>query len=127
MTRSLDDIIRIEGGQVLATLIRLTGDIDRAEDALQDAVVVAAEVWARDGLPDSPGVPAVLAENTITLPFNDVEALEQAFAETKEVLGGFYLLDCKDLDEALKWAAQIPGAWHGRVEVRHVIDFSQQG
>ena len=37
---SLDEIIRIEGGQVLATLIRLTGDIDRAEDALQDAVVV---------------------------------------------------------------------------------------
>ena len=47
------------------------------------------------------------------------------FAETKEVLGGFYLLDCEDLDEAIRWAAQIPGAWHGRVEVRPVIDFSQ--
>jgi hypothetical protein len=47
------------------------------------------------------------------------------FAETKEVLGGFYLLECKDLDEAIRWAAQIPGAWHGRVEVRPVIDFSQ--
>ena len=47
------------------------------------------------------------------------------FAETKEVLGGFYLLDCADLDEAIRWAAQIPGAWHGRVEVRPVIDFSQ--
>jgi hypothetical protein len=47
------------------------------------------------------------------------------FAETKEVLGGFYLLDCKDLDEAIQWAAQIPGAWHGRVEVRPVVDFSQ--
>lgn len=49
------------------------------------------------------------------------------FAETKEVLGGFYLLDCKDLDEALQWAAQIPGAWLGRVEVRPVIDFSGEG
>ena len=47
------------------------------------------------------------------------------FAETKEVLGGFYLLDCADLDEAIRWAAQIPGAWHGRVEVRPVIDVSQ--
>ena len=47
------------------------------------------------------------------------------FAETKEVLGGFYLLDCANLDEAIRWAAQIPGAWHGRVEVRPVIDFSQ--
>ena len=40
------------------------------------------------------------------------------------MLGGFYLLNCKDLDEALSWAAQIPGAWHGRVEVRPIIDFS---
>jgi hypothetical protein len=47
------------------------------------------------------------------------------FAETKEVLGGFYLLDCADLDEALRWAAQIPGAWMGgTIEVRPVIDFS---
>ena len=51
----LDEIIRIEGGQVLATLIRLTGDIDRAEDALHDAVVVAADAWRRDGVPDKPG------------------------------------------------------------------------
>lgn len=47
------------------------------------------------------------------------------FAETKEVLGGFYLLKCADLDEAIAWAAKIPGAWHGKVEVRPVIDFSQ--
>jgi hypothetical protein len=45
------------------------------------------------------------------------------FAETKEVLGGFYLLDCADLDEALKWAQQIPGAWDGKVEVRPCIEF----
>lgn len=54
----------------------------------------------------------------------DVVTTDGPFAETKEVLGGFYLLDCKDLDEALHWAAQIPGAWHGKVEVRPVIDFS---
>ena len=54
----------------------------------------------------------------------DVITTDGPFAETKEALGGFYLLDCKDLDEALHWAAQIPGAWHGRVEVRPVIDFS---
>lgn len=46
------------------------------------------------------------------------------FAETKEVLGGFYLLECADLDEAIKWASQIPGAWLGRVEVRPCIDFN---
>jgi hypothetical protein len=57
----------------------------------------------------------------------DVVTTDGPFAETKEVLGGFYLLDCSDLDEALKWAAQIPGAWYGRVEVRPCIDFSEGG
>jgi RNA polymerase sigma-70 factor (ECF subfamily) len=55
VSEPLDETIRIEGGQVLATLIRLTGDIDQAEEALHDAVVIAADVWRRDGLPDKPG------------------------------------------------------------------------
>jgi hypothetical protein len=45
------------------------------------------------------------------------------FAETKEQLGGFYVLECKDLDEALAWAAKIPGAQYGAVEVRPVMDY----
>lgn len=49
------------------------------------------------------------------------------FAETKEVLGGFYLINATDLDEALQWAQQIPGAWHGRIEVRPVMEFDEQG
>ncbi|HUG31870.1 MAG TPA: YciI family protein [Acidimicrobiia bacterium] len=49
------------------------------------------------------------------------------FAETKEVLGGLYLLETADLDEALKWAQQIPGAWHGRVEVRPIMEFDENG
>jgi hypothetical protein len=48
------------------------------------------------------------------------------FAETKEILGGFYLLDVADLDEALNWAQQIPGAWYGKVEVRPIVDFSEE-
>ncbi len=44
------------------------------------------------------------------------------FAESKEVLTGFYLLECTDLDDAVRWAAQIPAAWTGRVEVRPVIE-----
>ena len=45
------------------------------------------------------------------------------FAETKEQLGGFYLLDCKDLDQALEWAAQIPEAKTGAIEVRPIMDY----
>jgi hypothetical protein len=54
----------------------------------------------------------------------EVVTTDGPFAETKEALGGFYLLDCADLDEAIRWASQIPGAWYGRVEVRPCIDFS---
>lgn len=47
------------------------------------------------------------------------------YAETKEALTGFYLLECADLDEAIRVAATIPGAWNGAVEVRPVIDFGR--
>ena len=49
------------------------------------------------------------------------------FAETTEQLGGYYLLECKDLDEAIRWAAQIPGAQQGSVEVRPVMDYEAMG
>ena len=42
------------------------------------------------------------------------------YAETKEVLGGYFVLECASMDEALDWAAKIPGAHHGSVEVRQV-------
>ena len=42
------------------------------------------------------------------------------FAETKEQMGGFFLVDCKDLDEAIEVAAKIPGAAHGSIEVRPI-------
>ena len=45
------------------------------------------------------------------------------FAETKEQLGGYYLLDCDNLDEAIKWAAKIPGAREGSIEIRPLWEF----
>jgi len=49
------------------------------------------------------------------------------FTETKEALGGFYIIDVPDLDAALKVAQQIPGAWYGHIEVRPVMEFDEQG
>ena len=43
------------------------------------------------------------------------------FAETKEVLGGYYLIDVDTLDEALEWAAKIPSARYGHIEVRPIV------
>jgi len=44
------------------------------------------------------------------------------FAETKETLGGFYLIEADDLDEAIEWAAKIPIAPHGSVEIRPIME-----
>jgi hypothetical protein len=49
------------------------------------------------------------------------------YAEVKEALGGYYLLECSSMDEALDWAARIPGAEHGAIEVRPLyIDPNQE-
>jgi len=45
------------------------------------------------------------------------------FAETKEQLAGFYILDCKDLDEAIAMAARVPDAVSGSIEIRPVVEF----
>jgi hypothetical protein len=49
------------------------------------------------------------------------------YADTREQLGGYYLLDCRDLDEAIRWAAKIPGAQNGTIEVRPVMDYEAAG
>ncbi len=54
MSSEFDNVFRVEGGQVLATLIRLTGEIGLAEDALQDALIVAYQKWDEGWLPDNP-------------------------------------------------------------------------
>ena len=51
-----------------------------------------------------------------------VETMDGPFAETKEQLGGFYLIDVPDLDTALHYAAMIPTADYGTIEVRPVMD-----
>jgi hypothetical protein len=47
------------------------------------------------------------------------------FAETKEQFGGFYLIDVKDMDEAVAWGARCPGAKSGTIEVRPIQEFDQ--
>ena len=49
------------------------------------------------------------------------------FAETKEALGGFYMIECANLDEAIEAAARIPGARYGSIEVRPIWDLPSMG
>jgi hypothetical protein len=54
----------------------------------------------------------------------EVIASDGPYAETKEALTGYYLLECADLDEAVAVAATIPAAWNGAVEIRPVIAYN---
>jgi len=70
---------------------------------------------AGDALQDTSTATSVRVRNGETL------TTDGPFAETKEVLGGYYLVDVDTLDEALEWAAKLPGSWYGTVEVRPLV------
>jgi hypothetical protein len=58
---------------------------------------------------------------TVRVRNGQVAVTDGPFAETKEALAGFYLIECADLDAALAWARRIPSARQGRIEVRPVF------
>ena len=62
------------------------------------------------------------AATTVRVRDGKTEVLNGPFIETREQLGGYYLINVPDLDTALSWAARCPGASHGAVEVRPVWD-----
>ena len=57
---------------------------------------------------------------TVRVQNGEVLTADGPFAETKEQIGGFFLVDCKDLDEAIEVASKIPHAKHGSIEVRPI-------
>jgi hypothetical protein len=69
------------------------------------------------------GLQPATTATTVRVPNGERLVTDGPFAETKEQLGGFYVLDCKDLDEAIEWASKIPTAKSGCVEVRPVIQY----
>ena len=71
------------------------------------------------------GAPLQGLESASTVRIRDGKRLvtDGPFAETKEILGGYYLLDCAGLDEALSWAAKLPNAPYGSVEVRPIQEY----
>lgn len=95
-----------EFGQMMAGYQSLTEELREngkmvAGDPLE-SIATATTVRVREG-------------NTVTT--------DGPFAETKEQLGGYYIVDCADLDEAISYAAKIPTAGHGSIEVRPIMVF----
>ena len=104
-----NDVSEEQGKQIMDAYMAFT------EEVKQAGAFVAGEGLQR-------------TDTATTVRVRDGERLttDGPFAETKEQLGGFYLLECKDLDEAIGYAAKIPGAQGGSVEVRPVMVFDQE-
>jgi hypothetical protein len=69
------------------------------------------------------GLQPIATATTVRVRDDERMLTDGPYAETKEQLGGYYLLECKDLDEALEWAARIPEAKTGAIEVRPIMDY----
>ena len=63
---------------------------------------------------------------TVRVRNGKVSTTDGPFAETKEQLGGYYLIEARDLNDAIQVATKIPSARFGSIEIRPVVDFSQQ-
>jgi len=74
---------------------------------------------------DGDGLQPVATATTVRVRDGERLLTDGPYAETKEQLGGFYMLECKDLDEALAWAARIPEARTGSIEVRPVMIYDE--
>ena len=66
----------------------------------------------------------ITTATTVKITNGKQQVLDGPYADSKEQLGGYYLIDAADLDAAIAWAARCPGASHGTIEVRPVWEMS---
>ena len=92
-------------------------DIMEQYGAYTQEIVAAGVFKAGDALQPVSTATSIRVRN------GDRQITDGPFAETKETLGGYYLLDCESLDEAIEWASKIPTAKYGTIEVRPIVVF----
>jgi hypothetical protein len=116
-------------------LLTLYGDESRFADITPEQQAAGMRAWdeyTRNAIDagvhvGGEGLQPSSTATTVRIPESgDPIVSDGPFAETKETLGGYYLLDCRDLDDALAWAKRIPMPG-GTVEVRPVMDYEAIG
>jgi hypothetical protein len=113
-------LISEEGGMEDASPDEMKAVMDRWDAYTKESVENGAFI-AGEALQPSPTATTVRIKEG-----EDPVVTDGPFAESKEQLGGFYLFECKDMDEAVKYAKRIPFQ-DGHVEVRPVMDFTDLG
>lgn len=86
--------------------------------------VFSTEVQKRGVLLSGEALMPINTATTVRVRDGKTLATDGPFAETKEQLGGYYLLNCKDLDEAIEFAAKIPASKGGSIEIRPIMEFN---
>jgi hypothetical protein len=113
-------------------LLTIYGDESRWTDATPEDVQKVMAAYGAFGeaaqaagvLIGGEGLQPSSTATTVRVRDNETIASDGPFAETREQLGGYYLLDCRDLDDAIGWAARIPDATGGTIEIRPVMDYA---
>jgi hypothetical protein len=98
----------------------VAADMERWDEYTKDLVAAGAFVSGEGLGPSS-------SATTLRVERGERILTDGPFAETKEQIGGFYVIDAKDLDEAIDWAARLPSMDYGVAEIRPVMDYEAAG
>ena len=95
---------------------------EQMQESVAKNMAVVEDATARGVLAGVGALQPVVTATTVRPSDGELLTTDGPFAETKEQLGGYYILDCKDLDEAMVWAARMPVCGGGCVEIRPMMD-----
>jgi hypothetical protein len=97
---------------------------DITEEQMKDLYAEYAAVSNDPATVDSNQLAPIDTAKTVRVKNGETLTTDGPFAETKEHLGGYYLIEADSLDEAIEWAARIPSARGGTIEIRPTVDHS---
>jgi hypothetical protein len=116
-------------------MLLIVGDESRFADMSPEDARAQMQRWseysqelvAAGAFVSGEGLQTSTTATTLRVQDGDRVLTDGPFAETKERIGGFYVIDCRDLDEAIDWAAKLPSAEGGATEIRPVMDYEGSG
>ena len=95
---------------------------EQAQAVNQEYMAFTKDIIDRGLMKGGEALQGTATATTVRVRDGETLTTDGPFAETKEQLGGFYLVDCKDLDDAIELAARIPDVRRGSIEVRPVME-----
>jgi hypothetical protein len=98
---------------------------EQVQASMEEWTDYTADLLKRGVMEGGDALEPTSTATTVRVRSGDTLTTDGPFAETNEVLGGYYVLNCKDLDEAIEIAAKCPGARRGSIELRPITDLGE--